>query len=50
MVSERDESRALSKYSLSSEKTRSAAAELGENENTIRAASAHVGNLEPWVA
>ena len=49
-MSAKAESRASPKYSLSSENTRSAAAELGVNEKTIRAASAHVGNLVPWVA
>ena len=33
---------------LSMEKTRSAAAELGVKAKTIRAASAHAGNLLPW--
>eukprot|EP00966_Prymnesium_polylepis_P200166 4638713-Prymnesium_polylepis.1 len=35
---------------LSREKTRSAAAEFGVNDKTIRAASAHVGNLVPLLA
>ena len=36
--------------SLSIEKTRSAAAELGVNEPTICIACAHVGNSLPWLA
>ena len=45
IISARADMRVSPKKSLSSEKTRSAAAEFGVKEKTIRAAAAQVGNL-----
>ena len=50
IMSARADMRVSPKKSLSNEKTRSAAAEFGVKEKTIRAAAAQVGNLLPLLA